>query len=67
MLCSAAYAELGDGDGALHRLQSALSIAELVYACVRSMARARALTGAIVQVRRKWLSETFGVCSVQDQ
>ncbi len=52
MLCSAAYAELGDGDGALHRLQAALSIAELVYACLRSMVRALALTGAIVQVRR---------------
>ena len=50
MLCSAAFAELGDGDGALHRLQSALSIAELMYAYLWCMMRALALTGAMVQV-----------------
>lgn len=31
LLCAAAYAELGDGDAALHRLQAALSIAERLY------------------------------------
>ncbi len=36
MLCSAAYAELGDGTAALHRLQAALAIAELL--CVPSRA-----------------------------
>ena len=33
MLSAAAYAELGDGNAALHRLQSALSIAELLCVC----------------------------------
>lgn len=33
MLAAAAYAELGDGNAALHRLQSALSIAEALCVC----------------------------------
>jgi hypothetical protein len=33
MLCSTAHAELGDGSAALHRLQAALAIAELLCVC----------------------------------